>query len=116
MGPNHQKVTKKVLSAAFFFCNMPPATVPDPRPEGDVAVRSAAAVSFMGLCRSLAGRDYLRASGCEQVGVMACAELCFKHVVAQSQRPLSIGKCINAMAVELPCNYFLALAAFALVT
>lgn len=34
---------------------------------GDVAVRSAAAVSLMGLCRSLAGRDYLRASGCEQV-------------------------------------------------
>ena len=36
--------------------------------QGDVAVRSAAAVSLMGLCRSLAGRDYLRASGCEQAG------------------------------------------------
>jgi len=34
---------------------------------GDVAVRTAAASSLMGLCRSLAGRDYLRASGCEQV-------------------------------------------------
>lgn len=34
---------------------------------GDVAIRGAAAVIFVGLIRSLEGREYLRASGCKEV-------------------------------------------------